>query len=371
MISPRHIAVALFAANGAAVLAIWWAGLPSSPLTGAAGVANAVGRLTALVGTYLLLVQLVLRTHVPWLVAAFGKEALRTAHTWNAYAATGLIAIHVVTQLAGYALQDRVNALAEIGLMVAHLDGMIAAIAGFVLLAGLTVVSLDPLRHRIAWPTWRALHLFMYPAVLLAVPHEIATGSDFLDAPLAVAYWAALEVAVLAILLVVRIPPMLRAVGVVERPNAAVAGVGAFVVAAYLVGSVRFAPALPPRAVPQDGTADHGSELPPPAAATALTSAPPARSVAIEGDPVETPYGIAQVRVILSSGRIADVEPVLMPSATRRSRTISYSAEPWLRRRAIAAQSAEFDVLSGATYTSQGYMASLGTALRAAGLERP
>lgn len=94
-------------------------------------------------------------------------------------------------------------------------------------------------------------------------------------------------------------------------------------------------------------------------------------ATAIEGEVIETQYGSAQVRVLLSGQRIADVEPMLLPSETKRSMSISNAVEPWLRRRAIAAQAAQFDVLSGATYTSRGYMASLETALRSAGLEHP
>jgi uncharacterized protein with FMN-binding domain len=91
----------------------------------------------------------------------------------------------------------------------------------------------------------------------------------------------------------------------------------------------------------------------------------------VEGEAIETPYGSARVRVVLSGGRITDVEPLAMPSATKRSKTISNAVEPWLRKRAISAQGAQFDVLSGATYTSRAYMASLETAMRAAGVEQP
>lgn len=365
--------LALFAANAAAVAAIWWYGLESTGAAGVAGGLNAAGRLAALLGTYLLLVQLVLRTHVPWLVGAIGKERLRVAHTWNAYAAFGLIGVHVIAQLVGYALQDRVDPLSEIALLVLHYEGILVAIAGFLLLTGLMVVSLERFRHLIAWPTWRALHLFMYAAVLLAVPHEIATGSDFVEAPVAVTYWTALEVAVLVILLAARAPSIWRARPSPGRPHAAVAGLAAAIVAAYLLGTVRFVPAAPTRAnaaLPEGGSARPAA--PPPA--TASTGTAPgvaAASIAVDGDSIETPYGNAQVRIVLTAGHISDVEALAMPSATRRSRTISNAVEPWLRRRAIAAQGAEFDVLSGATYTSRAYMESLETAMRAAGLEAP
>lgn len=73
--------VALFIANAVAVVLVWWAGLEAAELDTLPGRVNAAGRITALVGTYLVLVQLILRTHVPWLVRTFGTDALKAAHT--------------------------------------------------------------------------------------------------------------------------------------------------------------------------------------------------------------------------------------------------------------------------------------------------
>jgi len=53
--------VALFLAHGAAVVLMWWVALDPRALDGLAGRLNATGRITALLGTYLVLVQLVLR----------------------------------------------------------------------------------------------------------------------------------------------------------------------------------------------------------------------------------------------------------------------------------------------------------------------
>lgn len=362
--------VALFLANLVAVVLIWWIALDPHTFDSLAGGLNAAGRIAGLVGTYLVLVQLILRTHVPWLVQAFGKDDLKTWHTWNAYVAFALIGGHVVLQIVGYALADRVDVVNELGLLIAHYEGMVIAIAGFALLAALTLIAVDPIRHRLPWPTWRALHLYTYVAIALSVPHMIATGSDFIDAPVAVAYWTALEVAVLGILLAARVPPLWRAATATGRPHPAIVAVGALVMAAYLAGTVRLTPA--PNAAVAQPTA-RGTARPAPSSSAVLSgpALPVGAELATLGEAFDTPYGSAQVRVILSGGTITDVEPVLLPTATKRSKTISYSAEPWLRKRAIAAQSAQFDVLSGATYTSHAYMASLESALRAAGIERP
>lgn len=367
--------VALFLASGVVVVLIWWAGLDRHTFDTLAGGLNSAGRITALVGTYLILVQLILRTHVPWLVTAFGKDALKTWHTRNAYLAFGLISAHVVLQVVGYAMADRVDIASELGLLVLHYEGMVLGIVGFVLLAALTLLAIDPIRHRLPWPAWRALHLYTYVAIALSVPHEIGTGNDFIDAPLAIAYWTGLELVVLGILVAARVPPVWRAATAAGRPHPAIVAIGALVIATYLVGTVRLSPA-PPAELAVASPTPRGTVQPAPSPTAAATRPSPTAHVStgtavVVGEGFETPYGTAQVRLILSDGRIADVEPILMPSATKRSKTISSSVEPWLRKRAIAAQSAQFDILSGATYTSRAYQASLDSALRAAGLEQP
>lgn len=83
----------------------------------------------------------------------------------------------------------------------------------------------------------------------------------------------------------------------------------------------------------------------------------------------ETRYGAVQVQVTVSGRRITDVRAVQLPGADNpRSDQISSYAGPELRAEALQAQSASIDVISGATYTSEGYKASLQTALREAGV---
>lgn len=368
MSRSARIWTVVFVAGAIGVVAVWWSGLRPSDLGSVAGVVNAGGRLAALLGTYLLVIQLVLRTHVPFIVTAFGKDALRAVHTWNAYGAVGLLSLHVVAQSIGYALEDRVDVLGELRLLILHYDGIVLAIAGFLLLLALTIASLDRFRHRIAWPTWRALHLYMYAAVLLAVPHELATGSDFVDAPAAAAFWVAVKAFVLGVLLAARVPPMWRAASAAGAPRVAVSAVGAAIVAAYLLGTIKLSEGSSLRdAATASEPAPSVTRSPAPTRGpAALVSA--AAALTVDGDLVDTPYGGAQVRLVLTDGRISDVEALALPSATRRSQTISRAAEPWLRKRAIAAQSGEFDVLSGATYTSRAYMSSVESAMRAAGL---
>lgn len=97
------------------------------------------------------------------------------------------------------------------------------------------------------------------------------------------------------------------------------------------------------------------------------TSAPPARRSAT-GALVQTPYGNVQVRVSLLGRKITNVTAVHLTDSSSTSVEISASAAPILRREALRTQSANIDLVSGATYTSEGYQTSLQAALDAAHL---
>lgn len=75
-----------------------------------------------------------------------------------------------------------------------------------------------------------------------------------------------------------------------------------------------------------------------------------------------------QVRVTVKGGRLTDVAAVSYPQGNPRDQEINSRALPQLRREALAAQSAQIDTVSGATYTSDGYRQSLQSALDSAGL---
>ncbi|MGW5614332.1 FMN-binding protein [Streptomyces sp. NPDC003877] len=102
-----------------------------------------------------------------------------------------------------------------------------------------------------------------------------------------------------------------------------------------------------------------GGQLPPAAAGQA-----PQGGVngAVTGDAAQTQYGPVQVRVTMTNGKITKAEAVQTPKGGR-SDQITANAVPRLNQAALAAQSADIDAVSGATYTSAGYKKSLQSAL--------
>ncbi len=86
------------------------------------------------------------------------------------------------------------------------------------------------------------------------------------------------------------------------------------------------------------------------------------------GDVVSTRFGDVQVQVTVSGGEITDVTALALPDRDGHSARISQQVEEPLRSEALAAQSADISIISGATYTSRGYAQSLQSALDQAGL---
>jgi uncharacterized protein with FMN-binding domain len=107
-----------------------------------------------------------------------------------------------------------------------------------------------------------------------------------------------------------------------------------------------------------------GGAAAPTTGAPSTTAAPVPR--AVTGSAEDNPYGTVQVRVTLDGSRITDIATVQQPQGGRSSDIASY-ALPQLRDEVLKAQSARVDAVSGASYDSQSYLASVQSALDRAG----
>jgi len=85
------------------------------------------------------------------------------------------------------------------------------------------------------------------------------------------------------------------------------------------------------------------------------------------GEAVDVSYGIVQVKITVTNGKITDA--VALQSPTGRSQRFSDYALPNLRSQTLAAQSAAIQGASGASYTSYGWYKSLISALQKAGMK--
>ncbi|HSX40662.1 MAG TPA: FMN-binding protein [Candidatus Saccharimonadales bacterium] len=84
------------------------------------------------------------------------------------------------------------------------------------------------------------------------------------------------------------------------------------------------------------------------------------------GDVTDAYYGNVQVQVAIVNGKISDVIFLQYPNDARTSQVINAQAMPLLKSEAIQAQSANVDIVSGASQTSQAFQQSLASALKKA-----
>jgi uncharacterized protein with FMN-binding domain len=123
------------------------------------------------------------------------------------------------------------------------------------------------------------------------------------------------------------------------------------------------APGDLPSSPPAASAPPSPSAAPSPSAQTS-----PATVRTVTGPVVSTRYGDVQVAVNISGRRVTDVQAPQLPYDQARSASISQYVAPVLRSEALAAQSAQIDTVSGATYTSDAYAQSLQAALAQAGV---
>ncbi|MFJ3774773.1 FMN-binding protein [Streptomyces sp. NPDC090075] len=87
-----------------------------------------------------------------------------------------------------------------------------------------------------------------------------------------------------------------------------------------------------------------------------------AGATTVTGDATQTQYGVVQVRLTVANGKITQAEAIQAPKGGTSDQKTALSV-PQLNKETVAAQSANIDSVSGATYTSTGYKQSLQSAL--------
>jgi predicted ferric reductase len=197
----------------ALVLALFLADSGMADFATPAGAFTGIGIVCGLVGTNLMLIQLLLASRLPAIDRAFGHDRALVTHQQMGKPVFYLISGHILFLWVGYALTTHVNVIAEIGVMFGTLPDMKIAYLGFGLLVAVVVTSLVIVRRKLAYELWHAVHFLAYAAVLAALPHQFSTGQLFAAGTWARYYWLLLYAAVAGALLVYRfVIPVIRTV---------------------------------------------------------------------------------------------------------------------------------------------------------------
>lgn len=106
-----------------------------------------------------------------------------------------------------------------------------------------------------------------------------------------------------------------------------------------------------------------GSTASEPSSSAQATESTAGVSGTFTGDAVQTRYGAVQVEITVQDGVITSSAAIQYPNRDRHDQQINSYAVPVLNAEAVDAQSAHIDAVSGATYTSVGYVRSLQSAI--------
>ena len=166
---------------------------------------TSVGRLTGLLASDLLLVQVLLMARVPVLERAFGQDRLARQHRIIGFTSSNLLVGHLVLITWGYAAGRLSATPATLWELTVDYPGMLLAVAGTVCLVMVVVTSVRAARRRLRYESWHLLHLYGYLGAGLALPHQLWTGQEFLTSPAATVFWWGLWAASAGAVLVWRV----------------------------------------------------------------------------------------------------------------------------------------------------------------------
>jgi len=174
-------------------------------LTNAGAALSAAGQLTALLGTYSALVQVVLMSRSPWVDQLYGIDRIAGWHRWLGFATVYMICAHVVFTTAGYAVSNGQSFVSETTTFLRTYPFVLMAYVATAIFVLVAVVSVRAARRRLSHGTWHFIHLYIYLAIVLSFPHQLAVGTDFERDPVAVGFWVALYVVAALLVLSFRV----------------------------------------------------------------------------------------------------------------------------------------------------------------------
>jgi predicted ferric reductase len=161
-------------------------------ITDVASGLNALSRLTALVGTALLLIHMLLVARVPWIDQVLGLDKATAAHKKLGKPIMYVIAVHFLASLTQFALLDGKNLWDEFIAMNLSSKDLLLGSVGFVLMVIVVVSSINIARRKLSYEAWYVVHMLSYIAVLVAIPHQFSTGSDIAGKPVQTVFWVVL-----------------------------------------------------------------------------------------------------------------------------------------------------------------------------------
>ncbi len=147
------------------------------------------GRLTGLLASALLLVQVLMMARIPVLERAWGQDRLARLHRLVGFTSFNLMLAHVGLITWGYAAGSLSAAPGTLWDLTWTYPGMLLAVAGTLCLVMVVITSVRAARRRLRYESWHLLHLYAYLGAGLALPHQLWTGQEFLGSTASTIFW--------------------------------------------------------------------------------------------------------------------------------------------------------------------------------------
>ncbi len=165
-----------------------------STTTTAVDYVYSLGRIAGLVAAVLVMNQVLLISRVPWIERTLGHDRAAATHMLMGKVAFIAMLVHACLILIMTAHYDGRSVLAEIPALWDLGWYMVAAQAALGFFTLVVVTSLLIVRRRWKYENWHTVHLFVYLAIALVIPHQFIEGSTFRSKGAAWWFWLALYV---------------------------------------------------------------------------------------------------------------------------------------------------------------------------------
>ena len=153
---------------------------------------NALARLTALLGTDLLLIQLLLVARVPWIDKFYGHDKATVGHKKLGKPILYFVLAHFAASLVEYSITQTKNIVDTFFWFITDVQDMLLATISLGLMIVVVVTSLNFARRKMSYEAWYFVHLISYLSVAAAVPHIFSSGNDIAGKPIQTTLWVAL-----------------------------------------------------------------------------------------------------------------------------------------------------------------------------------
>ncbi len=195
----RLLTVLLFFAGLATSVSLWLFETQAGEVSDTATLMLAAGRITGLIGGYLLFVQLLMMSRVSWLEEWVGARDLLRWHRWLGTSLTVFVLAHVVFIVYGYALTGDTGVVDQGWTIITTLPEMLSATAATIILIVISLISIRAAKNKLPYELWHLIHLTGYLVLLLGYGHQVATGAN-LSGDFADIFWPALAALVISAL---------------------------------------------------------------------------------------------------------------------------------------------------------------------------